>query len=96
MIARGSIVCALELHLAERQQVFLEHLLDRFEIEIRAQIHDREIFLVEFMDRVGLLEIAGDAMFEHVDEGFGVALGVHAHEGGKLQEAGIDAPAARL
>ena len=93
MIARGSIDGALELHPALRQQAFLKHLLDRLEIEIGAQIHDREIFLVEFMDRVGLFEIARDPVLEHVDEGFGVALGVHAHEGGELQEAGIDAPA---
>ena len=78
------------------KQVFLEHLLHRFEIEVGAQIHDREIFLVELMDRVGLFEIARDPVFEHVDEGFGVTLGVHAHEGGKLQEAGIDPPAAAL
>ena len=96
MIARGSIWLPLVLHQALRQQVALEHLLDRLEIKIRAHVHDREIFLVELADRVGLLEVARDARMEEVDEGFLVPFGVHAHEGGELQKAGIDAPARAL
>ena len=87
-------VASLVLHLALRQQVELEHLLDRLEIEIRAHVHDREIFLVEVADRVRLLDVAGDAVVEKVDEGFRVPLGVHAHEGAELEEA-RDRPAAR-
>ena len=81
-------------HLPERQQVALEHLIDGLEIEVRAHVHDGEIFLVEVADRVRLLDVAGDAMMEEVDEGFRVPLGVHAHEGAELKKAGIDAPPA--
>ena len=45
--------------------------------------------LVEFLDRVRLFEIAVNPMLEEVDERLGMALGVHAHEGAELQEAGV-------
>ena len=35
-------------------------------------------------------------MLEEVDERLGMALGVHAHEGAELQEAGVDPPPAAL
>ena len=89
-------LAALERHLALRQQAALEDLVDRLEIEIRGHVHDREIFLVEVADRVGLLEIAFDPVMKQIDEGFRVALGVHAHEGAELQESRIDPPSAAL
>ena len=84
------------LHFPERQQIALEHLIDGFEIEVRAHVHDREIFLVEVADRVRFLDVAGDAMVEEVDEGSRVPLGVHAHERAKLKKSRIDAPPAPL
>ena len=96
MIAREVDRLALVLHLPERQEVALEHLIDGLEIEVRAHVHDREIFLVEVADRVRFLDVAGDAMVEEVDEGFRVPLGVHAHEGAELKKPRIDPPAASL
>ena len=87
---------ALVLHFPERQQIALEYLIDGFEIEVRAHVHDREIFLVEVADRIRLLDVAGDAMMEEVDEGLRVPLGVHAHERAELKKSRINAPSATL
>ena len=63
-----------------------------WEIELRVEIHYRKIFLVECADLIRLLEIAFKAALEEIDEGLRVAIDIHAHEGGKLEETWIDAP----
>jgi len=43
---------AMHLELAEGQSVVLENQLHRFEIEFGWQVHDREIFLIECLDKL--------------------------------------------
>src|SRR5450631_341101 len=45
---------AMHLELAERQKVILKNRFHRFEIELGRQIHDREIFLVKFLNDLKL------------------------------------------
>jgi hypothetical protein len=59
---------ALVRHLAERQQMALEHLVDRLEIEVGAHVDDGEISAIEGADRVRLVEIAGDAALAEKEE----------------------------
>ena len=75
------------------KSIFLENALDGLEIEVGVEVHYREIFLVEGSNPARLFEVPLDPALEHVGESFGVALRVHAHEGGDLQEARVDAPA---
>lgn len=76
----------------ERQVEALEHPLDRLEVELGRQVHHREVFLVEPADRVGALGVAVDDVMEQVHECLGMAVQIHAHESGDLQEARIHAP----
>ena len=77
---------------AARQMIFLEHLLHRLQIEFGRQVGDREILVIEFAVGVGLVVFALHDMPEQVEMGAHVTRQVHRHEGGELDEAGIDMP----
>ena len=88
----GGVDLAAAAHpLAERQQVLLEHDLDGVEIEFGAEVHDREVFVVEGAMAVGRIVVALHQMFELAHVGVDVPVEVHADEAGELQEAGINA-----
>ena len=76
------------------QQHALEHHVDRFQVEFLGHVEDREIFLVESLDLVGLDRLAVGQQLIEFAMLRPVPFHVHRHEGGQLQESGIDlAPA---
>ena len=77
---------------ADRQRMLLEHVADGVEIEIRRQVHDREILVVEAPVPRGALAVAHHQVMEEIDVRLHVAVRVHGHEAAELQEAGIDPP----
>ncbi len=80
--------------LALGEGAVLEHDLHRLEVELRRQVHGREVLLVEAPRRVRLGLVAAKARLVDLGEGADVAVHVHRHEGGELDEARIDAPRA--
>ena len=72
--------------------MLLKHVADGFDVELRRQVHDSEIFVVEGLDGFGLLLLALRQMAGKIDVLLDMALKVHRHEGGELHEAGIDLP----
>ena len=77
-------------HLALRQRVADEHGVDGLQIELGGEIHDREIFVVEFAVLLRRIAVALDQMQEQIAMRLDVAIEVHAHEAVQLQEARID------
>ena len=92
-IAFGSIGRPRKRQLAERQGVLLENQADGLEVEVGREVGDGHVLVVERPRDLGLLALVGDEVAVVVAERVGMALLVHAHEGGKLHEAGVDAPA---
>src|SRR3984957_10124764 len=87
----------LRLHLArarhelpERQGVILENALHRLQVEIGRQIHHRHVFVVEFLGRERAFAVAFDQVAEQIDMRGDVAVEIHGHESGQLDESGID------
>ena len=76
--------------LAFCQRVILEDALDGLEIELRGQIGDREIFLVEAARGFGFLLVVVDKILEKSAKRTDVALEIHVQERGQLQKAWID------
>jgi hypothetical protein len=72
--------------------MFLEHGAHGLEKEIGRQIHDREIFVVESTDGLGLFGLALGEMTVKIAVGVHMPFQVHVHERGELHETGIDAP----
>ena len=91
-MARGSMRRPRHSSLPERQSVLLEYPLYGLQIEFGRQIDHREIFVIEFADRRRLFPFAIGDMAEQVHLRLDVPVKVHAHERGKLDETGIDAP----
>ena len=77
-------------HLALRQGVLHEHGLDGLEVELGREVHHGEIFVVEVAVLLGVVAVALDEVLEHLAMRLEVAVDVHRHEAGELQEAGID------
>ena len=80
-------------HLALRQGVADEHRLDRLHVIGGVEVHHRHIFVVEVAVLLGRVAVARHQMVEHVEMGVDVAVEIHRHEAGKLEEARIDLPA---
>ena len=78
-------------HFALRQKMALKNLIDRFEIELGGQIHDREILVIEFAMRRGGVAVAADEVAKLLDMRVHMPVEVHRHEARELQEARIDA-----
>ena len=75
------------------RQMFLEHPLHGLEIELRRHVEHGEILVVEVLDGRWPARCSPLASrLVQIDLRLDVPLGVHAHEGGELQEAGIDPP----
>src|SRR5437879_5953142 len=77
---------------ALRQQGLLEYVAQGLEIEFGRQVGDGEIFIVELLDRFRLAGVPLGETVVQLAMGLPVALHVHGHEGGKLNESWIDAP----
>ena len=73
-----------------RQGVVLEHGLDRLQVELGRQVHDRQVLVVEVLVLLDRVAVALDEIVEQVDVRVHVALEVHGHEAGELDEARID------
>ena len=71
------------------QRVVLEHGLDGLQIELRRQIHDRQIFFVEVLVLLDAVAVALHQIVEQIDVRIHVAFEVHGHEAGQLHEARI-------
>src|SRR5580658_3528092 len=71
------------------QRMPLEYGIDGLQIELRRQVHRREVFFVKHPDRFALFRIALLGLETHVLERVEVALGVHRHEGHQLHVPGI-------
>ena len=94
---------ALELVLGIDNIIFISILVDRLPVAQREQARRLGLFMAMFM-RIGLLlvlswivgltapivTIAGNEMPEHFAVCFDMAIHIHGHEAGQLQEARID------
>ena len=78
-------------HLALRQIVTHEHRVDRLQIIFGGQIHHRHVFIIEIPVLLGRVAVAAHEVLEHIDMRGEVAIEIHRHEAGKLQETGINA-----
>src|SRR5262249_48347245 len=76
---------------AERQRVLLKDQADGLEIELGRQVEHRKILVIEGLRRLRLLPLTVREVLVELSMGLHVTFDVHAHEGGKLYEAGIDA-----
>jgi len=74
----------------QRNRVLDEHFFHGLEIELRRQVHHREIFVVEVAVSFGAIAVAFHEMVEHLEMRGDVAFDVHGHEARQLQKAGID------
>ena len=72
------------------QSMAHEHGLDGLQIEFGGQVHDREIFVVEFAMLLGGIAITLDQVQKQFTMRLDVAIEIHAHEAVQLQEAWID------
>ena len=77
-------------HLPVRQRVAHEHRIDGLQVELRGQVHHREIFVVELAMLLGGIPVSLHQMPEKLLMGADVAVEVHPHEARQLQEARID------
>ena len=78
--------------LALGQAVLHEDLVDRLKIELRREVHDGKIFVIEFAVLLGRIAVALHEMLEHLAVSLEMPVDVHGHEAGQLQEARIDRP----
>ena len=69
-----------------------EYLVNRLQIELGRQVHDRQIFVVEFFLLAGFRLVALDQMPIELPMGIHMPVEVHRHETGELHEARIDIP----
>ena len=78
-----------------RQEVPLEHLVDRLEVELGRQVEHGEVLVVEVLDGPGPVPVAGGQIVEEGQVLVDVVPDVHAHEAAQLQEARVDPASAR-
>ena len=76
---------------AVHQTVVLENCLDGFQIVISVHVEHSVVLVIELAVRFGAGVIAFDQVFEVIVMACGMAIGVHGHEAGVLQETRIDA-----
>src|SRR6267154_694932 len=79
------------LELAQWQRVLLKHRADGLKVELGRQIHDSQIFVIEFFYRRRFVLVAIGEVAEKIDLGFDMPFEIHAHKSGKLQKTGVDA-----
>ena len=77
-------------HLALGQGVTHEHGLDRLQIELGGQIHDREIFVVELAMLLRGIAVALHEVLEQLAVRLDVPIEIHAHEAVQLQKSRIN------
>ena len=77
-------------HLALRQRVLDENRIDGLQVELRRQVHHRQILVIEVAVLVDQVAVALHQIAEQVLMGVHVAVEVHADEAVELQEARID------
>src|SRR5437763_1969930 len=77
-------------HLALWQRMLDENDIDRLQIVLRSEVHDREIFVIEVTVLVDQIAVALYEVLEQVLVRVHVAVKVHADEAVELQEARID------
>jgi hypothetical protein len=78
------------VHLASEADAPHKHLVDRLQIIFRREIHDGEIFVVEFLVLLDGVAVALNQVHEQILVRVHMAIEVHRHEAGQLQEPGID------
>ena len=79
-------------HRALGQSVLDEDRLDRLQVELGGQVHDRKVLVIELAMLLGGIAVALDQMLEELAMRRHVPVEVHGHEAAQLQEAGIDPP----
>src|SRR5690606_11232156 len=80
-------------HLSLGQSVAHKDGIYGLQVELGGQIHDRQIFVIELAMPFGSVSIVADEIHEEILVRRDMALKIHAHEAGKLQETWIDLPA---
>ena len=75
---------------AGREFGLLEDPVDRLDVEFLGEVEHGEILVVEGLDLLGLGGLARRQVLVELLVRVAVALHVHRHEGGELQEARID------
>src|SRR3546814_16144883 len=78
---------------AARQPVFLEYYLDGIQIELGRHVQHGVVLIVEASVRFGIVVIALEQIHIEIVVRAHMAIGVHGHESGVLQESRIYAPA---
>ena len=90
LIAAGIDAASAMGHLTLRQRMPHEHCIYRLQIKFRGEIHDREIFVVEFFVLLRRIPVAAHQIEEQLLVRLDVPLEVHADEAVELKESGID------
>ncbi len=83
-------------HLALGQLMLHENLVDCLQVILRRKIHDGEIFVVEIFVLLHGIPVAAHQVHEQLFVCVHVAVEVHGHEAGKLEEARIHEAAVAL
>ena len=91
-IAAGETLLAFECELAQRQMIVLKNALHGFQKELRRQIHDGAVLLIEPPVRLGLVHIAAGQRAELRDMRVDMPFQVHRHERRQLHEARVNPP----
>ena len=79
-------------HLALRQLVLDENLIDGLQIVFRREVHHCQILVVELLVLLDRVAVAAHKMEEEILVRVHMPVEVHHHEPGQLQESGIDQP----
>src|SRR5690606_19820530 len=66
--------------------------IDGLEIDVGRHVDDGEIFIIKFPVLLRRVAVALDHVLEIVAVGIDMAVEIHRHEAGELEEARIDAP----
>src|SRR5919201_4232744 len=78
-------------HLSFWEGMAHEHRVDRLQVELRRQVHDGQVLVVECAVLFRGVAVAAHEMKEEVLVSPGMAIEVHGHEPGQLKEARVDA-----
>ena len=63
-----------------------EHRVDGLQVELGCEIHDRKIFIVEIAMLFRRVTVSFDKVGEQIHMGVDMAIDIHRHEAGELQE----------
>lgn len=83
---------ALPFQSAARECVFLEDETHGFQIKVRSQIHNRQIFVVERRNLQRLLSLTVQSMCQQIGLRLNMPFKIHVHERGELYESRVDEP----